>query len=302
MLGWFRRSRNNKEDEENYKIEKPIFLVGCGRSGTSILFDIFEEHPQLSPTTGYPDGEDHVGWVEHGKCLISGFGYAHINRGMTGHLYCLYMDEADVTEEIIKSMSSYYYKDVLFQDLSKRVVTKCPHLSNKLRYVRGIFPDAKFVHIVRDCVPVVGAWIDIMENQAYTVFYLPETEFPCIWVLPAPQDGNRESHFSKETRFYPGNIHILADYWEIVNKNIPLQLSDSANQLLTIKYEDLCANPLKVINSICDFCEINPFSEVPVEVVKDFNAKDANHVPEDHLEDILAKVNETRRLFGYVQP
>lgn len=300
MLGWFRKSRNTQEVEENDYIEKPIFLIGCGRSGTTPLFNIFKQHPQLAPTTGYPDGEDHEGWIKHGKCLMSGFGYPHINKGMTGHPYCLYMDEKDVTEEIKKGMSRYYYNDVLSGDLSKRVVNKNPHLSNKVRYVRGIFPDAKFVHIVRDCVPVVGSWIDIMIQQAHTVFYLPETEYPCIWVLPAPEEGQRELHFRHEARFYPGNINVLVDYWSIVNKNIPLQLQDAATQLLTIKYEDLCARPLDVINSVCEFCEINPFPEVPVEIVKDFNQKDASHVPQDHIERILARAHETRQFFGYV--
>ena len=162
MAGWFRKSRNTQEEPPSYKIESPIFSIGCGRSGTTPLFNIFKEHPQLAPTTGYPDGEDHEGWVKHGQCLMSGFGYPHINKGMTGHPYCLHMDENDVTDDIIKAMSSYYYNDVLSKDLSKRVVNKCPHLVNKVRYVREIFSDAKFVHIVRDCVPMVGSWIDIM--------------------------------------------------------------------------------------------------------------------------------------------
>lgn len=300
MWGWFRKNKGTGKPEPAGAIAKPIFIIGCGRSGTTLLFNIFKSHPQLAPTTGYPDGEDHEGWVKHGNCLMSGFGHPHRNKGITGYPYCLYMDENDVTEEIKNAMSSYYYNDVLSHDLSKRVVNKCPHLSNKVRYVRGIFPDAKFVHIVRECLPVVGSWINIMEAQAYTIFYLPETPYPCIWVLPAPEHGRREHHFRHEARCYPPNIAILADYWSLVNKNIPAQLSDSPEQLFIIRYEDLCARPREVINAVCTFAEIEPFKEAPIDIVQGLNEKSIGYVPVALREELNARVNETRRYFGYV--
>jgi hypothetical protein len=48
------------------QVRKPVFLVGCGRSGTTPLFDILSQHPTLQRTEGYPDGEDHDGWAPTG--------------------------------------------------------------------------------------------------------------------------------------------------------------------------------------------------------------------------------------------
>ena len=52
---------------------EPIFITGCGKSGTSIVFRTLRQHKDLAPTTGYPDGEDHVGWIKFGKCKMSVF-------------------------------------------------------------------------------------------------------------------------------------------------------------------------------------------------------------------------------------
>jgi len=289
---------------KNQKITKPIFIIGCGRSGTTLLFNILKKHPYLVGTTGYPDGEDQVGWIEHGNCLISGLGsLPTINGGHTGYHYCLHMDEQDVTPQIVENMTSYYYDDVLSGSRLKIVLNKNPHLSNKLRYVRGIFPDAKFVHIIRDCLPVVSSWIQMMDNaQPHQVLYLPEAEYPCFWVLPAPENCAREVIFAKEDRIYPGGgAAMLVDYWSIINRNIPIQLWDSPEQLLTIKYEDLCGNSLETINHICEFCEIPTFIGVPFDINPNCNEKYKNHLTERQIIDFLQRSRKTRTLFGYLK-
>ena len=66
-------------------VKKPVFIIGCGRSGTTLFFNILKEHPGLAPTTGHPDGEDHVGWNTHGGTIISGI-YGHAGVGDAGHV------------------------------------------------------------------------------------------------------------------------------------------------------------------------------------------------------------------------
>ncbi len=284
------------------KINKPIFIVGCGRSGTTLLFDLFKRHPDLVGTTGYPDGEDHEGWIEHGECIISGLGaLSNINGGHTGFHYCLYMDDKDVTPAIIKKMTAHYNRNVLKKDTSKRVVNKCPHLSNKLRYVQAIFPDAKFIHIIRECLPVVSSWIKIMEeNQPHQVLYLPETEFPCFWVFPAPAEHSRAEIFKNETRIFPGKgVAILADYWSKINRNIPLQLSAIPEQLITVKYEELCNDPLQTLHRICDFCDIRHFEGIPIKINKNFNQKYKSCLSSKQIDEFLRRSDETRSFFGY---
>ena len=169
-----------------------------------MLFDLLKHHPGLVPTTGYPDGEDHVGWIEHGGALISGLANPQGEIGHVGYDFCLHMDAGDVTEDVRRSMHRYYADDVLGKRSSGRVLNKCPHLANKLRYVRAIFPDARFVHIVREPVAMVASWVKVMEAVPELVLYWPDSEYPCLWVLRAPRMQLRAGSFAREERLFPG--------------------------------------------------------------------------------------------------
>jgi len=283
------------------KIRKPIFIVGCGRSGTSLLFQILQKHPQLAATRGYPDGEDHLGWVSHGDCIIAGLGNAAIGKGHTGYHYCLYMDQSDVTPDIVQSMHSYYHDEVLGGDTSRRVLNKCPHLSNKLRYVRSIFPDAKFIHVIRDCLPVVSSWILQMQTVPEQVLYWPEIDFPCFWVLPSPVRGNKAHIFRNNNRIFPGGgTRLLVDYWEKVNRNIPLQLIDTPDHLLMVKYEDLCCSPFRTLRSITEFCELDLFTEVPLQIAPERNSRYHQVLTTEQIRNFEELAHRTRVLFNYI--
>ena len=284
----------------NKRISKPIFIIGCGRSGTTLLFNILKKHPMLVPTTGAPDGEDHTGWIEHGQCLMSGIGNAVNNPGVMGNHYCLHMDEKDVTPEIRFSMHNYYSNQVLREQTDKRIVNKNPHISNKLRYVRSIFPDSKFLHIIRDCLPVVSSWKKMMKAQKDILLYWPDQDYPCLWILDSPKGRDRETLFKYNDRFFPGGgILRLADYWSVVNRNIPIQLHDIPDQLLTIKFEEIVAEPMTTLSNICDFCGLDNFSEIPVKIYPDTNDKFKGELTDKQCDEILMRTKTTRNLFGY---
>ena len=306
-----RRHGKERKQNEPVRVQEPIFIVGCGRAGTTLLFQLLQQHPDLIPTTGYPDGEDHVGWVRHGNCIISGLGNMHQEPGVTGYHYCLHMDEHDVDDAIIESMHRYYQQEVLGGQTGKRVLNKCPHLSNKLRYVRAIFPDAHFVHIVRDCLPTVYSWIKVMQEQKSMVLHWPgkETPYPCFWVLPVQENGSRsrEERFRNEPTLYPGGgEEHLVDYWIETNCNIPRQLADGPDCLLTIRYEDLVAHPLETLNQVADFCQLGTrFETLPESltcghITGDRNREYARAIEEEKARAWLHKAREARHQFGYL--
>ena len=280
------------------QLSDPIFIIGCGRSGTTLLFELLGKHPDVVATTGHPDGEDHVGWIEHGGALIAGLATPAGDTGHVGYPYCLHMTAADVEPETAKCMQRYYRDEVL-QGRKKRVLNKCPHLSNKLDYVLEIFPHAKFVHIIRDVFPVVASWAKIMESVPELELYWPEEEkFPCFWVFDAPR--GRKQLFAQRDRFFPGGgERILADYWAVVNRNIPVQMADQAQQLITLRYEDLCDDPVRALRRLTDFCELSPFDEIPDQVAKDRNQKYTDELSSAQIDRITSQTDETRRLFGY---
>jgi hypothetical protein len=286
------------------KVKQPVFIVGCGRSGTTLLFDMLSEHPDLARTNGYPDGEDHEGWVKHGKCVMAGIGNAHHSQygnGINGHQYCLHMTREDVTEDIVRNMHEYYWKDVLGEDKRKRVVNKQPHLSNKLDYVLRIFPDAKIVHIVRDCEPTVASWLAAMdEHPSLTVYWPKDEEFPCFWLMPKPDDPIALARLERHSRFFPGGgSELWIDYWCKVNAGVEKQMQGKETQLLAIRYEDLISQPLMVLGRITSFCELPRFAFTVNHLQPNTAQKHTRRMTPELKQAIAAQSKAVRQAFCY---
>lgn len=282
-------------------VRSPIFVIGCGRSGTTLLFNLLKCHPALIPTTGRPDGEDHVGWIEHGGALIAGLATPRPgDPGQVGYEFCLHMNENDVTEQMRASMHRYYGAEVLKGHDSNRVVNKCPHLVNKLRYVRSIFPDARFLHIIREPVAMVASWIRVMQDLPGLAVYWPDSAYPCLWVVKTRGASGRSGTLQRENRLYPGGgVLRFADYWAEVNRNISPQLADTSDQLLSLRYEDLVARPEVILRSITEFCGLEPFAGVPVPIQPERNQAYRSLLTDEQVQAIIARCRPVATAFGY---
>jgi hypothetical protein len=287
-------------------VKAPVFIVGCGRSGTSLLFDLLSQHPQLARTTGYPDGEDHAGWIEHGRCAMAGIGNAGSDRygtGINGTNYCLHLTEEDATPEIVSAMHRYYSDTVLSGDATRRVINKQPHLSNKLRYLLRIFPDARVIHIVRDCAPVVASWAAIMEQHPSLVAYWPDEPFPCFWLFPKPGTGTTAaSGLRRHGRFFPGSsAELWIEYWCKVNTGIAPQMVAHDRQLCGVRYEDLISEPERVLAGLSRFCALDAFDFDTSTIDAKMARRHATRLAAALRQDIDTRTREIRARFGYVE-
>lgn len=285
------------------KISKPVFIVGCGRSGTTLLFDLLSQHPLLARTTGYPDGEDHEGWIEHGQCVMAGIGNVNSDKygnGINGYHACLHMTAEDVTPEIREAMRSYYWNAVLKNDKTRRVINKCPHNSNKLNYLLGIFQDARIVHIIRDCGPTVASWLAVMKDHPGLVVYWPEEEFPCLWLLPRPKSSTALKLLARHERFFPGGGAALwIDYWLKTNLGVERQMQGHLDQLLVVRYEDLVDRPDYILNEITRFCELPQYKFTATGLDRNTASRHRRLLSAELAETIKAKAKMARRYFGY---
>ena len=255
----------NKFAVSNARVDRPIFIVGLGRSGSTVLFDLVASHPDLIRTRGYPDGEDHDGWIKHGKCIMSGIGnnsHSRYGSGINGGSPCLHMTVDDATEAVVEGMNRYYSNEVLDGDHSKRVINKNPHLTNKLNYLLKIFPDAKILHIIRDCQPVVASWLAAFDDHPTLMAYLPSHErFPCMWIMSRPTDPGSVEMFKSRSDFYPSeSADLFINLWIKGNRGVIDQMIGRESQLMTVRYEDLIQEPSKILSGIGQFCELSNFN------------------------------------------
>jgi len=153
--------------------KSPLFIVGITRSGTTISHDmVMKACPEAVDLTSDDDFECRNFWQAFGLTIGS---------RRTGTLCeCATKDDIDIASK--EKIQNY----VSLRHAQGGIITKNPHLLNKISYVANTLPDAKFILIIRDIMGVVASE-KIGFNDAYKgnedappfVHYWPDTKLPC---------------------------------------------------------------------------------------------------------------------------
>ena len=153
--------------------KSPLFIIGITRSGTTISHDmVMKACPEAVDLTSDDDFECRKFWQAFGLTIGS--------RRTGTQCECAAKEDIDPAskEAINNYVSSRHAKG--------GIITKNPHLLNKINYVANVLPDAKFILIVRDIMGVVASE-KIGFNDAYQgdedsppfVHYWPDSKLPC---------------------------------------------------------------------------------------------------------------------------
>ena len=118
-----------------YNSEKPIFILGMPRSGTSLLEQILSSHPQI-----YGAGE-----LKYMTSVIENFSIGTDGRLLLGNKEPVFAYEEKATYEQ-RGKAFVDYLDKLSGGTYERVVDKMPGNFNFLGMIRTILPNAKIIH------------------------------------------------------------------------------------------------------------------------------------------------------------
>ncbi len=136
-------------------VERPIFIVGTGRSGTTLLGKILSLHRE-------------VGFLNEPKALWHAI---HPHEDVIGNYdrgpAAYRLGRHDVYEEIVRHAHRLYGAYLTTVGAS-RVLDKYPELVFRIPFVRSIFPDAHFLFVVRngwDTIRSVAKWSDQHETE-----------------------------------------------------------------------------------------------------------------------------------------
>jgi len=253
------------------EIKKPIFIIGVPRTGTTLLLNILCFHPDLAwfSTENFPEwaSEDEKEKMKkhflelkknHKKIPISEeslfvFG-PNWSKGIAQTKVHSDLKKIPIEGEFFwrKQFGDKYIKDisddkkqVIISELEKlvkeqkksRFLSKAPQNTMRLFAIKKIFPDVKFVNVVRDPRAVVYSMLQ--RHKAEGFFN------PGIKILDKEKFDKLEL------------IEQFAWSYKEMTEGIYKFSTANKNNLLTISYEDLIFETRKIIIKILKYCELD---------------------------------------------
>ena len=258
------------------KIIKPIFIVGVPRSGTTIMYRILCLHPEVA----WFSHEDLQYWITKEKreklekdftimkesdekipkteesLFIFGPKQRNFIKGTsklpieaeTFWQECFGRDYITEISEEKKVKVVQIIQKILEKENKKRFLNKSPQNSMRIFALRKIFPDAKFINMVRDPRSVISSMITRMENEGKF-----ETGIPLRKNLKKI-DYLKRKLFQNSISFDVIN-HYSRSYQEIT-EHLNKFLNEYQNNFKNVFYEELISDPKKILQMVLDFCEL----------------------------------------------
>jgi hypothetical protein len=297
------------------EVRQPIFFVGMGRSGTTVIFAAFAAHPDLAWFSQYlarlprfpiaaalsrvaewspsmrgtvPSSDEHQPLLERlrvgpaeaktvwehccGKDFL--YGYRGVNATAA---------ERRRLRRMVSSVLRYQGKPRFAAKLTGPA---------RLEYLASIFPDARFIHIVRDGRAVAPSLRQYLQGG---------------WRMnePAWRGGLGEDDLRPWKRYDYSPLALAAIQWRAVVRSARREAARLApTQYAEVHYEDFVQHPHTVLDELAAFCALrssaaqHQFVDERIELV-DMNARWRTALTADELQMLDEVVGDTLKEFGY---
>ena len=195
----------------------PIFLVGSPRSGTTLAVNLFATHPDVA------------NWSEAGH-LWDPIDYR--NDEADHHFTAERATPAQIAR--LQRWCEWYRQS----HGKTRFVNKHPRNSVRIDYLRRVFPDARFIHVIRDGRAVVSSMVTQIRSRARR--------------QKQPMGG-----FCRP----PGWRALLRDdlveqtalQWQAIVRHVRGCRATLGADYREVRYEELCAQPREVSRALFEF-------------------------------------------------
>jgi hypothetical protein len=276
------------------EVEKPIFIIGMGRSGSTILGVLMSMHRD-------------VGFLFEPKALWHAV-YPHedvpgnYSRGSARYS----LDESAATEEV-RRRARRLFGAYLWAVASSRVVDKYPELIFRVPFVRAIFPDARFIFLVRngwDTCRSIGRFAEQRGvrrpgGEIHNNWWGANGR---KWKLMLEQLVPKEEALAGILDVVEGlNRHsdMAAVEWIVTMREGLRQMERYADCMYMLRYESLVGNPRKELSELLDFCEL-PHDEALLAFGEQRLSPPApKHKPLELFPALRAPFVETMEALGY---
>lgn len=241
-------------------IIKPIFIVGTGRCGSTAFHQLLGLHPQLMWLSGFAEefprkpswnrwavtavgnplirrifkarikpGENYGFWYAHA------YGFAEPGRDLF---------RADVTPRVKKQVRAAI--EPMLSRRKDRLLIKLTGWS-RIGFLNEIFPDAKFIHIVRDGRAVANSLLHVNSWQ-WRGWYGPYS-----WRY-GPLSPEDQAAWEASNRSF---VALAGIQWKVHTRAIEAaRQAVDPERYLEVKYEPFCEHTWEVCRQVLDFAEL----------------------------------------------
>ncbi len=255
------RAEASARSEKSVKpVDRPIFITGLGRSGTTIIHTLLSTHPNANWLSllcaKFPDRPYLNRWLMRGIDIpllniylkwrfvpLENYEFwDFFYRGF--FIPCRDLVASDVDRRTAKSMRQAF-GELLTPKRDRLLIkiTGCPRIS----FLHAIFPDAKFIHVTRDGRAVA-------HSRMRTPFWVGWQGWRglSLWPEKMPTYYQQEWERHRHSFFALAGIEWKAhlDQMAELKRNYP------HIDILEVKYEAFCADPIRQVREIAEHCEL----------------------------------------------
>jgi len=283
-------------------LKPPIILLGNSRSGTTVVQNMMSIHPDI------------VKWYEPNTLWL----YADPGRHHDE------FDEQDATDKVRRYIRNQFLK-YQQQHGNRVVLEKSPHNILRIPYVHEIFPEAKYIYIVRNPLSFISS-VELKWQRPVTgkgaIRRLKETPITQVHHYVAKfirQQFNKRilkrKYLSAWGPRYKGleedlknldMLTVIAKQWAIGSRKAEQDLAlFDKSEVLSLRYEDFVEDPVSDLERICAHCGVEMTQDMvktAKESVKSDRKLKWQRFSTQELARIIPEIRDEMQRHGYEIP
>jgi hypothetical protein len=199
------------------RLERPIFVIGAPRSGTTLAVDLFATHPDVA------------NWSEAGR-IWDPSGY---DDPEAEHAW-----PAALATAARRARLHGWFEWYRQSQGRARFVNKHPRNSLRIPFLRAAFPDAQYIHVIRDGRAVVSSILEeIRRHERRRRRPMGGFAKPAGWRELLRDDPAEQA----------------ALQWQAIVRTARADGAALGGALLEVRYERLCAEPRETYRTLFSF-------------------------------------------------
>ncbi len=248
-------------------ISAPVFIIGCGRSGTTILGQSLSKHRKIT----YLNEQRYL-WFSAFPETDIWTSKASVRNGR------LFLTETDYQVKKGKKLSRLFR----FAAISRGrpvVVEKLPINNFRLRFIQAVFPDARFIHIYRNGLEVARSIGKICEKGGK---WYGENSYKWNMLVDYSKGHDETSSLSQlcETSYDKGLLE-----WRLSTEAAVRFLSGlPESKFIELSYDEFLDQPVAVTSKILDFIGVGRDH-----ILEDFVSKNVKRKSDKLTEKLISQ-------------